>query len=178
VRDYIYIPLGGNRKGKVRQAVNLVAAMTAMGFWHGSASHYIFWGVLHGTALGITEFFPKLRDIILSTLPGRLFSWLATFIFVIFSWIFFRVESVSDGFAMIGQLFSFQRLDESFKLYVLIAIIIGFIFLAFEQRIIRAVSGFQQKMPRAVWIAFVTVAVALLFRVGSDTLPAFIYFNF
>ncbi|MFA6376295.1 MAG: MBOAT family O-acyltransferase [Candidatus Paceibacterota bacterium] len=178
VKDYIYIPLGGNRKGKLRQAANLVAAMTAMGFWHGSGGHYIFWGFLHGTALGITEFFPKLRDKILSTLQGRFFSWLATFIFVIFSWIFFRVESVSDGFAMIGQLFSFQRLDESFKLYALLAVIVGFVFLAFESRIISFGAKIQQKMPRAAWIVFVTAVVALLFRAGSDTLPAFIYFNF
>jgi D-alanyl-lipoteichoic acid acyltransferase DltB (MBOAT superfamily) len=178
VRDYIYIPLGGSRKGKVRQFVNLVAAMTAMGFWHGAAGHYVFWGFLQGTALSATAFFPKLRNMILSTLPGKFFSWLATFIFVMLSWIFFRVESVGDGFTMIGQLFSFQRLDESFKLYVLIAIIIGFIFLAFEQRIIRIVSGFQQKMPLIAWIAFVALAVTLLFRAGSDTLPSFIYFNF
>jgi len=178
VRDYIYIPLGGNRLGKLRQGANLVMAMTAMGFWHGSSGHFIFWGFLQGAALSVFSFFPALKNFVLVTRVRRFFSWLATFIFVAFAWIFFRVESVGDGFAMIGQLFSMQRLDESFKLYVLVAIAIGFMFIAFEKKIISGLAWLQEKMPAPVWFMFVSVAVALLFRAGSDTLPSFIYFNF
>jgi alginate O-acetyltransferase complex protein AlgI len=152
--------------------------MTAMGFWHGAAGHYLFWGFLQGAALSFFAFFPNFKNFILATRLRWFLSWLATFVFVAFAWIFFRVESIGDGFAMIGQLFSFQRLDESFKLYALAAIIIGFVFLTFEKKIITGLVKFGQKLPLVIWFAFVSVAVALLFRAGSDTLPAFIYFNF
>lgn len=178
VRDYIYIPLGGNRNGKLRQAANAIVAMTAMGFWHGASGHYLFWGFLQGMALGVFAIFPKLKFLVLTNRTTKLFSWLATFTFVTIAWIFFRVESVNDGFIMIGQLFSFQRLDESFKLYALAAIIIGYIFLVFEKRIIGCLTALQEKMPVALWFIFVSVAAALLYRAGSDTLPSFIYFSF
>jgi len=187
VRDYIYIPLGGNRKGKIRQYFNLILAMTLMGFWHGAAAHYVFWGFLQGLALTFVAVFSAIKNSISAKIGmvtgclarvGTFFSWLATFVFVCFSWIFFRAGSVQDGFAMIDQLFSFKRLDETFKLYVLFAIIVGFIFLIFEKRLIRIFSSFQERLPLAVWFVIVAVAVTLLFRAGSDTLPSFIYFSF
>ncbi|MCU0653448.1 MAG: hypothetical protein MUD10_04275 [Candidatus Pacebacteria bacterium] len=178
VRDYIYIPLGGSRKGKLRQCLNLVVAMTAMGFWHGATWHYVFWGFLQGAALGFVAVFSGLKNFLLSSRPGRFISWLATFTFVIFAWIFFRVETVEDGFTMIGQLFSGQRLDESFKLYVLIAVAVGFAFLAFEKRILAFTERLQARMPLALWLVFLVAIFSLLFRAGSDTLPAFIYFSF
>ncbi|MFA7715159.1 MAG: MBOAT family O-acyltransferase, partial [Candidatus Paceibacterota bacterium] len=187
VRDYIYIPLGGNRKGKIRQYLNLTIAMVLMGFWHGPAGHYVFWGFLQGLALAFVAVFSAVKNSISVKVgaamgyfsrAGAFFSWLATFIFVCFSWIFFRAGSVQDGFTMIYQLFSFKRLDETFKLYVLFAIVIGFIFLIFEKRMIRIFSAFQERLPLVVWFAVVAVAATFLFRAGSDTLPAFIYFSF
>jgi len=178
VRDYIYIPLGGNRKGGLRRSFNLVIAMTAMGFWHGAQAHYIFWGILHGLALGLAAYSKNLINKIRKFFLGRFVLWFITFIFVLLSWIFFRVETVSDGFAMVKQLLSLQRLDESFKLYALVAIAVGYIFIALEQHIISFLAKAQEKMPLPVWFIFVAAAIALLFRAGSDTLPAFIYFNF
>ena len=184
VRDYIYIPLGGSRHGRLRQYASLIVAMTAMGFWHGASGHFIFWGFLQGAALSVNSVFLNFKKTLALTVPaalgriGNFFSWLLTFLFVIFGWIFFRVESVGDGFAMINQLFSFQNLNEAFRLYVLLAIIIGFVFVAFEKPLISAMTAVQRRMPLAVWVLVVAAAVALLYRAGSDTLPDFIYFNF
>ncbi len=124
LRDYVYIPLGGNRRGKVKMYRNLMITMLVGGLWHGAHWKFVFWGGLHGIGLAIhkmymnflkkikdLEFINKLKkvkwknflhnlhkkqaiDKIQSSLIYKLLSWLLTFIFVIFLWIFFRATDV------------------------------------------------------------------------------------
>jgi D-alanyl-lipoteichoic acid acyltransferase DltB (MBOAT superfamily) len=96
LRDYIYIPLGGNRHGKVRRYLNLVVTMVIGGIWHGAGWTFLIWGTLHGVVL----FFAQLwRDRFKSrfVFPGPRLGWLLTFLFVVFAWVPFRSPSLATS---------------------------------------------------------------------------------
>jgi alginate O-acetyltransferase complex protein AlgI len=96
LRDYLYISLGGNRKGEIRRYVNLLATMLLGGLWHGAGWTFILWGGLHGIYLSINQWWHKREQ----PLPSFL-SWSITFIAVIFSWVLFRAQTFHDGLEII-----------------------------------------------------------------------------
>lgn len=99
--DYVYIPLGGNRKGMLRKYVNILIVFAVSGLWHGSTLNFLFWGLLHGV-FQITE------DLWTRT-GRRLPGWLAriiTFLEVNFAWIFFNAGGLNRGFRFIRQMFT------------------------------------------------------------------------
>ena len=102
LRDYVYIPLGGNRKGRARQYFNLMVTMLLGGLWHGAAWTFVVWGAGHGLALCIHKICKPWLDTIASTRLTRSISWLMTFTLVAFLWIFFR----ADSFHAAGQVIS------------------------------------------------------------------------
>jgi len=92
LRDYIYIPLGGNRKGKYRTYTNLMATFIIGGLWHGAGWTFIFWGFLHGLALSIHRLWNEL-----GFKMNKVLAWFITFNFINFSWIFFRAKEWDDA---------------------------------------------------------------------------------
>jgi len=102
LREYLYIPMGGNRRGKARQMANLFITMLLGGLWHGAGWTFILWGALHGALLVIYHLWKQL-DI---ALPRGL-AWLFTFIAVMAAWVVFRAQHVGDALAiwrsMLGQ---------------------------------------------------------------------------
>ena len=96
LRDYLYISLGGNRHGKIRQYANLLITMLLGGLWHGAGWTYIFWGGLHGVFLIVNHGWRKLGI----TLP-KLLGWLITFNAVVISWVCFRASSLNDAIQII-----------------------------------------------------------------------------
>jgi alginate O-acetyltransferase complex protein AlgI len=92
LRDYIYIPLGGNRKGRVRTYLNVLLTFVIGGFWHGAGWTFVVWGFLHGAA----NVFHRLWEGVRLRL-GRPLAWLATFSFVNVCWVFFRAKSLADA---------------------------------------------------------------------------------
>lgn len=102
-RDYLYIPLGGNRKGLSRQCVNVLITFLVSGLWHGANFTYIIWGGIHGTYLVMETLLLKKRAISPKwNLPRRAI----TFTLVCFAWIFFRAQSVSDACLVISSIFT------------------------------------------------------------------------
>ncbi len=91
LRDYIYIPLGGNRKGKLKQYRNIMYTMLFGGLWHGADWKFVFWGGIHGVGLIIHKMLKPTLDKIPDIFPKKFLSWFITFHFVIFLWIFFRM---------------------------------------------------------------------------------------
>ena len=93
LRDYLYIPLGGNRKGPARRYINLLTTMVLGGLWHGAGWTFIVWGTLHGVNLCINHAIAAVRDrIVLPSsfaLLERCLAWLTTFIAVVVAWVFF-----------------------------------------------------------------------------------------
>jgi alginate O-acetyltransferase complex protein AlgI len=108
LRDYLYIPLGGNRGGKLSRDKNLVLTMLLGGLWHGASWNFVIWGALHGAALVVHKRFSE----IVKPSPSRarsIASWLFTFHFVLFGWIFFRSPDLATAKLVLGQLATFPE---------------------------------------------------------------------
>jgi len=106
LRDYLYISLGGNRKGKIRRYINLMITMILGGLWHGAGWTFVIWGTLHGVYLVINHAWHAIRrllgqDIHSSTWWGRGLSQLITFIAVMIAWVFFRAETFNGATALL-----------------------------------------------------------------------------
>ena len=99
LRDYLYIPLGGNRKGNYRTYFNLMATFVLGGLWHGAGWTFLIWGSLHGLALVAHRFWEKAG----MKMPALL-AWTMTFLFVNFTWVFFRAESVEQAMQIIRSM--------------------------------------------------------------------------
>ena len=99
LRDYIYIPLGGNRKGKTRKIVNLLITFLISGIWHGSGLNYVIWGVLHGlySAIESVAAYREQKVTVRRSKTKMVIRGLVTFIIVNFGWLFFRVDSPGDA---------------------------------------------------------------------------------
>ena len=106
LRDYVYIPLGGNRKGKIRQYVNLFLTMLIGGFWHGAGFTYVIWGAIHGVALVVHKMCMPWLKLIPDNWAVKLLSGLLTFTTVMLAFVFFRAESVAEATTIIGGIFT------------------------------------------------------------------------
>lgn len=96
LRDYLYIPLGGNRKGEIRRYINLIITMLLGGLWHGAGWTFVLWGGMHGLFLAVNQAWRKLGI----SLP-KIVAWTITFLAVVFSWVLFRASSISDAIAIL-----------------------------------------------------------------------------
>ena len=104
LRDYIYIPLGGNRNGKLRRLLNIFITMFVAGIWHGAGWTFILWGIVHGIALVIAHYCKLLRSE--RPLPISWFWPPITFIFVHLAWVLFRSNTLTDAFKMYNAMFN------------------------------------------------------------------------
>lgn len=101
--NYIYIPLGGSRKGEIRTYINILIIFFISGLWHGANITFIVWGCLHGVAMVITRIFKKQID---NWHPA--FKWTVTFSFISFAWIYFRARTLAEAHTIIDRLLRFQ----------------------------------------------------------------------
>lgn len=103
LKNYLYIPLGGNRKGKVRKLYNLFITMLLGGLWHGAGWNFVIWGGLHGLYLIVNHLW---RDINIK-LPNKL-AWLMTFLCVVAAWVFFRAANIQDAMNILAAMSGFN----------------------------------------------------------------------
>lgn len=103
-KDYVYIPLGGNRISSKRTYINLILVFALTGFWHGATWSFVFWGLFHGFFLILERIGWKQ---ILNKLPS-FFSWSYTILIVIIGWVFFRIDHLDDALIYIKKMFSFN----------------------------------------------------------------------
>jgi len=188
LRDYLYISLGGNRKGKVRSYINQMITMLLGGLWHGPSWLFIIWGALHGAALAVHKMF---RSIFMKEdSPGKqsgfwstLFFGLLTFHFVCFCWIFFRATSLENAFQVIQQVQSGININlmadwvGAYR-YVAFLMLLGYI-LHFVP------SGVEDKLRSVitksslVWkAAFLFAIILVVIQTKSSGIQPFIYFQF
>ena len=111
-RDYLYIPLGGNRKGKGKKYRNIMITFAVSGLWHGASMHYVVWGLLHGLYQIIGDlmkpvkcFFVRLMRVSTDSFSHKLLRISFTFVCVVFSYIFFRAQSLSQAVYIIKSIF-------------------------------------------------------------------------
>lgn len=110
LRDYIYIPLGGNKKGELKTYINLITTFIIGGIWHGAGYTFIIWGFLHGIALTIHRFWQKLN-----LKMNKFLAWFITFNFVNIAWVFFRANDISSAFRILKAMFGFGDFELSLK---------------------------------------------------------------
>jgi len=179
LKDYLYIPLGGNRKGKIRTYFNLVLTMLIGGLWHGAAFKFIFWGGLHGGMLAIEKFW---KDKIGWKMP-KILGVLLTFHFVAACWILFRAKNMEDIQRMFSQIFNHfeeQRIMEYIQYYKLVFVLILLAFgahafpTAWEKKI--EISFGKLNLPFLSVIT--TLAIVLIFQFKTAGIQPFIYFQF
>ena len=184
LRDYLYIPLGGNRKGKTRMHLNILVVMLLGGLWHGASMRFVIWGGLHGLGLVLHKIWQKI--IPHSKRPSRLqrfISIIVTFHFVTFLWIFFRAEDMFRANQMLHQIaynFRLSLVPTMVSSYALIfgIIIAGFILHWLPSRVKEAYRGWFIKMPVYLKILIVVIVVLIIFQAKSSVIQPFIYFQF
>ncbi len=190
-KEYVYIPLGGNRKGKGRAALNRLMVFFLTGLWHGANWTFVLWGVYHGLLLLFEEYVPVVR---------RMPKWLSrvyTLIAVCIGFVMFRADTVSQGFYMIGQMFtgmSFETASMSFVLQQMTPYFIVMLAVAIlaagplrgvADKIREELCGGEKEVSKK-WsvlqvilyvISFILLAWCIL-RLSGGTYNPFIYFRF
>ncbi len=187
--DYLYIPLGGNRKGYVRQLVNILIVFIVSGLWHGASWHFVAWGILHGIFQIVSNL--TIKSGLIKKSESRITHFLGivlTFIMVDFAWIFFRANGLKDAVGYIVNMVSdFQSsasqeiLGESNWFILLIAVIVLLVVDYLHEKNIKIRDYvFKQKIVLRWSIYIVAIWFIILFGVygvAYDT-SQFIYFQF
>ena len=183
LKDYLYIPLGGNRKGTFRTYLNLMITMILGGLWHGASLRFIIWGFLHGAGLIVDRIIRSIFGEHARNGITRFLIIILTFNFVSFCWIFFRADSIENIRIMLSQItenfspgsWSVAALTYS-SVFMLIAA--GYLVHFLPETVKEFYRGLFIKIPVALQLTVVLVIAVLLFRMrATDTMP-FIYFRF
>ena len=182
LRDYLYIPLGGNRGSALRTARNLMLTMLLGGLWHGAGWTFIIWGALHGAYLLVERMLRTAlpatgRAARLLALPGAI----ATLLAVMYAWVWFRAGSLAQGWAISRQLFDLGGLQASLGAVSMAQwwALAGFGLLVAWQWLMRAHSSeaFVQRLPAPV-LGLLLGLLASLILLSPGNSNAFIYFQF
>ena len=184
--DYIYIPLGGNRLGKIRTILNSLVVFTICGFWHGADWSFVLWGFLNG-ALFIPYLLQnkpkKYKNVPLTISVDTIMRMVLMFFLSSICWVFFRAEDVNSAFSFLGRMFdisllSIPRFTGMTNITFLIMIPYLILFTIFEWRGRDKECPIFMKSPYG-WLQFVNYAflVVSIYFLGTDS-SSFIYFNF
>ena len=181
-RDYLYIPLGGNRRGKMRTYINLIIVFACTGLWHGASFSFIVWGLWHGLFLVIERLgFKKVLD----KLP-KFIGWIYTMLVVLVGWVFFRADTLSAAMKYLGEMFSFSGgVANGMAQFDNLSFIITVIAIVLCTPVYQFLKGKLEKTEGGKKAAFVIGAVlatglfilSVIFLTGSGYNP-FIYFRF
>jgi alginate O-acetyltransferase complex protein AlgI len=176
LKNYLYIPLGGSRRGPARTAINLLITMLLGGIWHGAGWTFALWGLLHGVALVINHAV-RARHI---PVP-RPMGWLATMFLVMTGWVLFRSRSLADVHEMAARLLHmrgqwFDPWDRPTSLAILYLVPACLIALGAPNA--RQLS--ERFRPTIAWsvAGSVLLAVGLVFVLSRKAPPEFLYFDF
>lgn len=200
-RDYLYIPLGGNRKGELRKWFNILVVFFASGLWHGASLHFVAWGMINGlfqvigeATLSVRKKIVDLLHLTPQTIGFRIVQTIVTFCLVDFAWIFFRADSIHTANEIIGSIFTANNpwilfdgsvyslgLDEkNFRLMIAGIIILLLTDLLNRKNIVIRKIIERQDYP-VRWICIVSIVMVILtfgiWGSGYDS-NNFIYFQF
>ena len=179
-RDYIYIPLGGNRRGLARTVFNTLVVWTLTGFWHGAAWTFLIWGFYYGALLTIDLLGGKK---ITAVLPKPV-NWLITMVLVMVSWMIFYYPTLGQAFTHIGAMFGLGGVSfadaaalQTIKTYSVVAFVASLPVGNFMQKLLERYMGDTGiERLKLVWLS-ATLILSVLFLVGQSYNP-FIYFQF
>jgi alginate O-acetyltransferase complex protein AlgI len=187
LKDYLYISLGGNKKGKSRTYINLMITMLLGGLWHGASLKFMLWGGLHGLALAIHKAVSKIK-IIETNSPvvkglGNIGGVLLTFHFVCLCWIFFRATSMEVSWEIIDQITQNFRPEVFFDFLtgykgVVLLMITGYILHAIPRKFELEIQDQITKASVPIKAALITIVILIIVQVKTAGIQPFIYFQF
>lgn len=186
LRDYLYISLGGNRKGKIRTYVNLILTMLLGGLWHGASWNFVVWGGLHGVALAVHKFFRNLMHRpknYRSTGLRKFFAVMLTFHFVCLGWIFFRNTTFEASLTMIQQVFTAFHPELAGQLFagyweVFALMAVGYLLHWCPDSWQEACTKGMIRLPLIFQALILILLIFLVIQVKSSDIQPFIYFQF
>ncbi|MBN2363221.1 MBOAT family protein [candidate division WOR-3 bacterium] len=178
LRDYLYIPLGGSKKGKFRTYVNLAITMLLGGLWHGAAWNFVLWGALHGFGLGVERFFidkfgDKKRKVLWQVL-----STVFVFHFVCLSWIFFRSRSFSLAFEYLRSFGNISSPVTNITPFVFLLVFIGIAMHFTPPAPGKWIRSNFNRLPVVVQGIILGVVLLMVSAFGPEGVAPFIYFRF
>jgi len=183
LRDYLYIPLGGNRLGAARAMINLIIVMFIGGLWHGAAWTFVVWGLLHGSYLALERLvraFVKKDAAWANSLVLKLLIGLTTYIAVLVAWVYFRASDFNGASRLIGGMFGRHPTGDailSTRELLQVGIVTFFLLIAHWSLRDISIEAAVQRLPRwVVTTAWFLMACAIILTQGSSN--AFIYFQF
>lgn len=179
LRDYLYIPLGGNRKGKARTYVNLLLTMLLGGLWHGAAWRFVVWGAIHGSALAFEKRFDIHTKIAKGSVLTKLVGWMYMMLVVVVAFVFFRAETYAQALTILQHMFDSRTFFEGTHWVPVRALLcLAFIAITHLISITRFRDVVELKADR--WytpvILFTLIYLVLVFQ--PTIFKPFIYFQF
>ncbi|MDE6888887.1 MAG: MBOAT family protein [Eubacterium sp.] len=179
-REYLYIPLGGSRRGRFRTCVNKFIVFACTGLWHGANVTFLFWGLFHGCLLMIEEYVPLFRA------QARGFRKVCGHIYVILmvmiGFVFFRAENMQQGIVWVSRMFTGTRFDEDGARLVL-SLLTPVHLTAFAAGIFASAPvvermGQAARLQKILWPASLGVLLVCMMKLAGGTYNPFIYFRF
>ncbi len=183
-REYVYIPLGGNRKGEFRTYLNLFIVWCLTGIWHGANFTFMAWGLFYAVLLIVERLF---LGKLLKKNPVKIFNWIYTMLAVMIGWVYFRSNTITQANQFMGQLFSFTEgkgvyLTTYLSMQNIITFVVGILLCGLVQRPLQRVYNekLKDKLP-VLALDLLCQAVLLglaIIMIISGTYNPFIYFQF
>ncbi len=181
LREYIYIPLGGNRCSKPKYLSNIIVTMVVCGIWHGANWTFLLWGILHGIGLLVIALakFSHTASGALKIIPNQL-KWLLTFIFIVFTWVFFRSPNLDTArIILIGAFTGDLSFDiVFFETNIFYLTLLGLFAIVHRFDSLSNVRFVYRWINKGVLTTFVIIAFATAIAITTDNPTAFIYFDF
>jgi D-alanyl-lipoteichoic acid acyltransferase DltB (MBOAT superfamily) len=202
LRDYLYIPLGGNRGGLLHKYLNIFITMTLGGLWHGASWNFLFWGCFHGFGLVVTHLFTDMGGKFAGErsttadhdygLPawctgclkriGDGVSWLLTFVFVTIGWVFFGTANFEQAMSLLKRILVLDPAGNGFSecVMIIVPVLIAVILLheVLRMRVRLILSHVFQGLPLAAHVVLLTLLIGILLKLAPDGVPQFIYYQF
>ncbi|MBD3180687.1 hypothetical protein GF312_00240 [Candidatus Poribacteria bacterium] len=179
LKDYLYIPLGGNRRGNIRTYINLFIVMFLGGFWHGAQWTFVIWGGIHGIMLAGERMMG--RDSIYRRLP-RIMRITITFLIILVTWVFFRAESLDQAMKYLGYMFGINRPYAGAELIGSIIYsrdhVVMFIVCAIAVWFGRHSWKIVEKITFAKVVVLILLFIIALFAMFTQSFNPFLYFQF
>jgi D-alanyl-lipoteichoic acid acyltransferase DltB (MBOAT superfamily) len=182
-RDYVYIPLGGNKKGKLHTGIHCLITLLLVGIWHGSSIMFVIWGALHGLALVVHKAFQRGLRLIPDTWYTKPFSLLITAAFIIGSWAVFRSPDMNTALMLFRQIFSDFRPESisafwSMRSTWLLMLIVCSLLLCIRERYYNRLMIKFIYSPWLMKLLAFACAVQLAIEFHSSNITPFLYYNF
>ena len=181
-KEYVYIPLGGNRKGAFRTYINLCIVFFLTGLWHGASWNFVFWGLFHG-------FFMVAERLgcgkVLEKNPVKLINDLYSSVAVLCGWVFFRIDGMKDGLNFVKAMFVFQKGQYGWKdcmnAEVILVLVFGILFCGILQTVFpRLWKILHSKEENSICqtAVLLTILCLCVISLSADAYNPFIYFRF